>query len=907
MVVFLQQAHRPLAVSTPLGAEALILVGFSGREAISQPFIYQLDLVADNKTAVPFEKLLGQSVTVALELPGGKRRFFNGVCSRFSQGVRDEQLTAYHMEVVPEFWLLTRSAQTRTFQHLSVPDILKQVLDGLDVSFRLQGTFSPREYCVQYRETDFNFASRLMEEEGIYYFFTHDNGSHQLVLANTPVGHPDLPNGSQLIFDASAGGHRPEDRVVAWEKFQELRSGKYTLRDYSFELPGKSLEAVKLVGSPVQVGTVTHPLKVGGNDDMELYDWPGGYAERFDGINKGGSEQPADLQKIFDDSQRTAGIRLQEELSPSLQIRGAGGCRQMVAGHKFTLTRHFNADGPYVLTGVEHEARLRGDFRTGSASELFYRNTFTCLPLALPFRPLRRTPRPVVQGTQTAVVVGPPGEEVFPDKFGRVKVQFHWDRQGKANLDSSCWVRVSQFWAGKRFGAMFIPRAGHEVLVDFLEGDPDQPVIIGSLYNADNLPHYELPKFKTLSYIKSDTTPGSKGFNELRFDDKKGHEQVFIHSQKRMDVRACGSLFETVGGNRNEVIGVRSDDKPGGNLEITVGGDHDLHVKGGMFVGIDKKLNETVKSDVVYDFEANEATMVKSKSELNAKEIIVEAASKISLKVGGNCIVIDASGITIAGTTVKINSGGFGADTSDPGIDDPNDAAAADTGEPGFLDRLRPGGHGGRHHRTLHSQHAVATPRAGEDPRMTALRSVLAQTPSGRHALEVYDRYGVTSSFVPGGGGTYNGGTNNVNLDPGDGDYNGPRFVHEMNHAQAKNENKTADINKQSRADYVNTMLNEEAQGDVQAIQAQDELAAAGHPVSTPRPDYRAYHDGYDRGVAAARAANPSATPEELDAAGRQAGAQAVHDEFTSGRLTTSNTGQSYPDYYGSAWDGAHP
>src|SRR5262249_42064630 len=184
-------------------------------------------------------------------------------------------------------------------------------------------------------------------------------------------------------------------------------------------------------------------------------------------------------------------------------------------------TRHFNADGPYVLTSVEHSAFLPADFRSGSGPGLLYRNRFTCIPLALPYRPLRRTPRPVVPGTQTAVVVEPAGEELFPDKFGRVKVQFHWDRDGKHNLDSSCWVRVAQFWAGKRWGAMFIPRAGHEVLVDFLEGDPDRPVIVGSLYNSENMPHYELPKHKTLSYIKTNTTPGSHGFNEIRFEDNK--------------------------------------------------------------------------------------------------------------------------------------------------------------------------------------------------------------------------------------------------------------------------------------------------------------------------------------------------------------------------------------------------
>src|SRR5205807_1970189 len=257
---------------------------------------------------------------------------------------------------------------------------------------------------------------------------------------------------------------------------------------------------------------------------------------------KGGGEQPAELQKIFQDNKRTVGIRMQQEAAPSIEISGSSNCPQLAGGHKFTLQRHFNGDGPYALTTVLHAAR-QPNFTAGS-DDFQYSNTFTCIPLALPFRPTRSSPRPVVQGTQTAVVVGPAGQEIFTDKFGRVKVQFHWDRDGKNDIDSSCWVRVGQLWAGKRWGASFWPRIGQEVIVDFLEGDPDQPIIIGSVYNADQMPPYlgdgldtKHKKDNKVTGVKSNTTMGGKGFNEWRFDDTKGKEQLFLHAERDMDVR----------------------------------------------------------------------------------------------------------------------------------------------------------------------------------------------------------------------------------------------------------------------------------------------------------------------------------------------------------------------------------
>lgn len=536
------QANRLLEIATPLGADAFLLTGFTGQESISELFQFQLELLAENSQEIAFEKLLGQPATVRLTLAGGQNRYVGGLISRLSQGARDQDFTRYRMEIVPQFWLLTRRAQSRIFQNLSVPDILKKVLEGLDVAWEVQGTFHPREYCVQYRETDFAFASRLMEEEGIFYFFKHAASGHRMVVANTPASHPDLPEQSQAIFEAVEGGPREEDRVHQWEKVQELRSGKCTLWDYCFELPDKKLEANQTTIDSVPVGKVTHKLKVGGNERFELYDYPGGYAHRFDGIDKGGGEKAGDLEKIFEDNKRTVAIRMQQEALPSLLIRGSGNCRPFVSGHKFTLAKHFNADGPYVLTGVEHTATLSGDYRSGQNLALKYENRFTCIPLALPFRPRQKTARPRVEGTQTAVVVGPPGEEIYCDKYGRVKIQFHWDREGQNNLASSCWVRVATIWAGKRRGVIHVPMVGDEVVVDFLEGDPDRPIIIGSVYNAEMMPPYELPSSKKTTAYK-----GSTGSNYATTDNTAGKELYKINSDKDIHVISKETIYMETG------------------------------------------------------------------------------------------------------------------------------------------------------------------------------------------------------------------------------------------------------------------------------------------------------------------------------------------------------------------------
>jgi type VI secretion system secreted protein VgrG len=353
--------------------------------------------------------------------------------------------------------------------------------------------------------------------------------------------------------------------VTGWEKTQELRSGECTLWDHCFELPGNHLEAKEKTIVSVPVGKVTHKLNLA-NDTLEIYDYPGRYAQRFDGIDPGGGDRPSDIGHIFEDRTRTVRLRMEQEEVRGLLIEGISDCGQFVSGHKFTLERHFDADGGYLLTRIDHEAHFE-EYRSDQpdASAFRYQNRFSCIPEALRYRPQRVTPEPSIASIETATVTGPPGEEIFVDKYGRVKVQFHWDREGKMNADSSCWVRVAQVWAGNGWGGFFWPRIGHEVVVNFEEGDPDKPLITGSVYNAANMPPFKLPLRKKLGGIKSASVSGTskENFNGIVFFDDKGNEHTSIHSERHLTLHAEFDTRAKVGRHKGERV-------PGASV-LTVG------------------------------------------------------------------------------------------------------------------------------------------------------------------------------------------------------------------------------------------------------------------------------------------------------------------------------------------------
>jgi type VI secretion system secreted protein VgrG len=603
------QRNRSLQVTTPLGDNVLLVTGFHGTEQLSDLYSIELNLIAANSTTIDFTELMGNDITLSIATPGDGGatdwRYISGICARFSEGNRNEEFTSYYAEVVPKIWLLTHRAQCRIFQQKSVPDILQEVLREFDCDFQLRGHYEHREYCVQYRETDFNFASRLMEEEGIYYFFKHTRSGHKMIMADSSLAHCDVPGLVKARYDVIEGGTPKGDHIFEWRKTQELRASKYSLWDHSFQQPTKNLEAKENILESVRAGSVSHQLKVQAVDPLEIYDFPGGYALRFDGISPAGGEQPQRLQKILEDNKRTVKLRMEAAASQSLTIQGTSGCRNFVAGHKFGLQRHFDAEGDYVLVSVMHEASMGSPYRSGAnGGDLKYTNVFSCIPSQLPYRPQRKTPTPVVQGVQNALVTGPPGEEIFTDKYGRVKVQFYWDRQGKKDANSSCWLRVSTYWAGSKWGAMQVPRIGQEVIVAFVEGNPDEPVIVGSVYNPETMPPYG-PGKGVISGLKSNTHKG-KGYNEMSMDDTAGKEKITIHAQYDMNTTVEHDATHTV------VTGTFTE-KIKGNTIIHVT-DGDLQQK-------------VLKGKADYYVEKTQATVVNA-------DILQQAKDKIRLDSG---------------------------------------------------------------------------------------------------------------------------------------------------------------------------------------------------------------------------------------------------------------------------------
>ncbi len=597
------QANRRIAVSTPLGDDLLLLRAFSGTESMSRLFHFDLDLLSKND-AISMRDMVGKKADIRLFDKEGNERYWNGYISRFSQGAQDKRFTYYHAEVVPWLWFLTRTADCRIFQNQTVPKIIETIFKDLhfmDFEFRLYGEFAPRDYCVQYRETDFNFVSRLMEEEGIGYYFTQSKGKHTLVLANDPASHDPCPGQKTAQYDFRGGNSPFDDVITEWRYEEEFRPGGWTHTDYNFLTPSTNLA-----------------VSVKGANAYEIYDYPGEYSGRSDG-------------------DRLARIRLQEQGARGAVHQGVGGCRWFSAGSQFALEDHYRADlnQTYLLLSVRHSATQGSDYEAGGSSasdeEFTYRNTFECMPFAVPYRPERITARPVVHGCQTAVVVGKSGEEIYTDEHGQVKVQFHWDREGKKNENSSCWVRVSHPWAGQGWGALAIPRIGQEVVVDFLEGDPDQPIIIGRVYNAEQTPPFGLPGGAMISGYKSNSTKGGGGYNEISLNDTKGTELINVHAQYDQQKKVEHDERVDVGNDRTEHVG----------HDETIVVDHDRteEVKHDETIVIGDDKTELVKRD-------RKLTVNRDKYEMVDRNKDVHVVRNHNEKIDGSMYVTVGSSLT---------------------------------------------------------------------------------------------------------------------------------------------------------------------------------------------------------------------------------------------------------------------
>ncbi len=670
------QKYRELEIATPLGDDVLLLTSMSGTEQLGRPFRFELELTSEDHQ-IKYTDIVGQNVTIRLNLFEDKKRYFNGFVSRFTQISASGQLASYRATIVPWLWFLTRTANCRIFQKEKIPDIIKQVFSDhgfSDIKRSLNGSYRTWEYCVQYRETDFNFVSRLMEQEGIYYYFKHENGKHSLVLADSAGAHEPYPDFEKLEYHPADKGTKTEECISDWIVETRIQPGSYALNDFDFENTTNDLQARAIVE------------RKHAGAKFEIFDYPGEYIKSKDG----------------EDYAR----RRIEELQSQYEVFSANSdARGICPGYTFTLAEHPREDQnkQYLIVSANYNIEA-GEFSSGSQAggEGVYSCSFTAINATQPFRAARITPKPSISGPQTAMVVGKSGEEIWTDKYGRVKVQFHWDRYGKADENSSCWIRVAQVWAGKKWGAIYIPRIGQEVIIEFLEGDPDQPIITGRVYNAQAMPPYDLPSEKTKSTLKSNSSKGGGGFNEIRFEDKKGDEQIFIHAEKNLDVRIKNDRFETVVNNRHlhvekdkfeHVVNNRSEKVEADHKE-EIGKDRHLMVTGKEAKEVGQSLSLTVTGDVVEVFKANHSEKVSMTRHIKALGVKIEASTGIELKCGGSSIVLTPAAIFIVGgPLVNINSGS-GPPVTPPAANAvapaaPDKAEDADVADPGEVAEIK--------------------------------------------------------------------------------------------------------------------------------------------------------------------------------------------------------------------------
>jgi type VI secretion system secreted protein VgrG len=663
----LKQANRHIRINTNLGEDKIFLETFSGEERVSDLFRFELGLLTDDPS-FSMDSLLNQPAVVSLTQHDDTDRHFHGIINHIEEiETRTEGYTVYRATMVPWAWLLTLFNDCRIFQNKTVPDIVQQVFGDrgfTDYANRVTGTYTPREYTVQYRETDFNFISRLLEDEGIFYFFEHDQNKHTLVMADQPSAFVDCPGQSSAAYDTTPGLWQDLDVILSVRRTKELRVGKITENDYDFTKPKVAIDA-----------DLTSDRK------GEFYEYPGKYIIRSEGS-------------------RYARIRLEEQEVRILTLTAETNCRAFRAGFQFAMTGYFRdeANQAYHILVMYHRAANNIHISNMEMPESFdYRNTLEAIPASTPYHPPRHARRPFIQGSQTAVVVGKSGEEIWVDQYGRVKVQFFWDRAGKMDENSSCWIRVAQLWAGKGWGAVFTPRIGQEVIVDFLEGDPDRPIITGRVYNGDQTVPYALPGEQTKSTIKSMSSKGGGGFNEIRLEDKAGSEQVFIFGQKDEDIRITHDAREWIGNDRSLIVIRDQMEKTGRDKHdhVTrdhiekIDRDHHLDIEGKEAIKIVGSHSMQVTGDVIEAFQGNQSTQVTQNIYIKGMQVVIEAMTGLTIKQGPNFITMDPSGISIVGTPlVMINSGGSalsGSAGSPVSPLSPTDPAEADTANPGEL------------------------------------------------------------------------------------------------------------------------------------------------------------------------------------------------------------------------------
>jgi type VI secretion system secreted protein VgrG len=623
-----------ITVTGPKAAGPLRPYAFHAYESLSALYTYELEFLSEDD-AVDLSKLLGESMTVHLPLGAPGQRFFNGLVVRASRQGWRGRYASYSVELAPDLWLLTRTDDCRIFQSQTVPDVIKEILRAHGIAFReaLIGDYPKWDYLTQYRETDFQFLARIMSHEGIYYFFEHALGTNTVVLADSHDAHKVTPGFETVPLAMPLQRNENPDYLAEWSNCHAVRTNAVTLADYEFRLRGKA-------------AVITSHQEV-------KPDQPKGALARYDFLvrsTQGENGGSADSGGSHEDCRRLAEIRLEEERTTAHTFEGKGTARGLTTGALFGLSNAHD-DQQFLITSTQISLR-NSLFETGSDPvDERCSISLTAIDGTIAFRP-RYIAKPRIYGPHTAIVVGGAGEEIWTDLHGRIKVQFHWDRKGNADEHSSCWARVAQPWAGKRWGAIHIPRIGNEVVVEFIEGDPDRPLVTGSVYNAENMPPYDLPANRTQTGIKTRSSKGGSpnDFNELRFEDKMGSEEVFIQAQKDLNINVKNNEGRTVGNDRTKAVGH--------NETSTIGDDQSIEV-GGMrteSVGKDESVSVAGSRDHSVDGDST-STVGKNHSVTVDKNESIDVGGNQSLSVGGSQDVSVGKGMTVtvgAGRTTSV-------------------------------------------------------------------------------------------------------------------------------------------------------------------------------------------------------------------------------------------------------------
>ncbi|MEB7585484.1 type VI secretion system tip protein VgrG [Serratia rubidaea] len=607
-----------VTATTPL-AHQLLFWSLSGREALSEPFVFDVELLSE-QPRLDKTLLLGKPMTVSVPLPRTlEHRHLNGKITSVdihSQTLSGTRYTVYRLRMESNLWPLLHDRNQRIFQNQTVPEIIKTLLDENDVIFesRLNASYRPWEYCVQYQESSFNFISRLMELEGIYYYFEHTADQHTLILVDDLVRHSAFPGYETIRYHSTpSGGITNEEGIGQWRVRHDATPGLYSLNDYDFRKPYAHLLQARQNPAAARPGSV------------DVYDWPGHYVESAQG-------------------EHYARIRQQVWQTAHQTQSGTATALGIAPGRAFNLYQApFAGDNDeYLTTAAVYQLR-ENRYASGGNSDVQHSIDFTVIPKGVQFRapPSARWPR--TYGPQTARVVCPEGQSIWTDQYGRVKVQFHWDREAKGDDTSSCWVRVSSAWASQGFGGIQIPRVNDEVVVDFINGDPDRPIIIGRVYNQANMPPWALPANATQMGFYSRTKDGSsEQANALRFEDKPGQEEVFIRAQKDMNTRVINNRTTDVGGDHtesvsgNQQIDIRKNQEQSihGNQTETIDGDQRQTTHGNQTETIDGNQTLAIHSNQTQTIDGNQTVLVKQnqlETVLIAKTETIGAAKALSI------------------------------------------------------------------------------------------------------------------------------------------------------------------------------------------------------------------------------------------------------------------------------------